>query len=106
MRGQKSVDRWSVDEKLDIVDALAFSESQARALPEPKPYVPQNSNGLTPREIQVAGLVAQGLPNRKIAKRLGISEHTAQFHIDNLLRKLDVDRRTGIATYAVRAGIA
>lgn len=72
----------------------------------PQRSYPEPGTPLTPRELQVAALVAQGLPNVKIAKRLGISPHTAHFHVGNILTKLNVDRRTGIAAFAVREGLA
>jgi DNA-binding CsgD family transcriptional regulator len=61
---------------------------------------------LTPREREVVTLVAQGLPNIQIGRRLGISSHTAHFHVSNILFKLGVERRTGIAAFAIRSGLA
>ncbi len=61
---------------------------------------------LTPREIQVAALVAQGLSNKLIAAELGISEHTAHYHVDNCIKKFNVGNRAGVAAQAVRMGLA
>lgn len=61
--------------------------------------------GLTPREREVLGLVADGLTNRQIAERLVVSEHTVHRHVTNLLRKLDLPSRTAAAAYAVRSGL-
>jgi DNA-binding CsgD family transcriptional regulator len=58
--------------------------------------------GLTPREMEVLGLLADGLANKEIAARLGISAHTAKFHVESLLRKLDAANRAE----AVREGIS
>jgi len=57
--------------------------------------------GLTPREMEVLGLLADGLANKEIGARLGISAHTAKFHVESLLRKLDAANRAE----AVREGI-
>lgn len=61
--------------------------------------------GLTPRELEVLTLVAQGLRNRRIATTLFISEKTVSVHVSNLLRKLEVDSRTEAAAVAHRAGL-
>jgi predicted ATPase/DNA-binding CsgD family transcriptional regulator len=55
--------------------------------------------GLTPRETEVAVLVARGLTNRVIARRLGISEWTAVNHVRNVMRKLDCPSRVHIAVH-------
>lgn len=60
---------------------------------------------LTPRERQVLALVAAGLPNKTIAMELGISEHTAKFHVGSLLTKLGAASRTEAVTLAARRGI-
>jgi LuxR family transcriptional regulator, maltose regulon positive regulatory protein len=60
---------------------------------------------VTRRERDVLCLVAEGLTNRQIAERLGVSEHTIHRHITNILRKLDLPSRTAAAAYAVRSGI-
>lgn len=57
---------------------------------------------LTPREIEVAGLVAKGLTNREIAMRFVIGQRTVDTHVANVLTKLGVRRRTEIATQWVR----
>jgi len=59
---------------------------------------------LSPREAEVLGLVAQGLPNRQIAKALFISEVTVKVHVRNVLRKLGVRSRTEAAVRAIRVG--
>jgi len=55
---------------------------------------------ITPRETEVAGLVADGLTNRQIGRRLGISERTAERHVENLRAKLGVGSRTQVAAWA------
>jgi DNA-binding NarL/FixJ family response regulator len=60
---------------------------------------------LTERENQVLRLLAVGMSNREIGRRLVISEATVKFHVRNLRDKLDVRRRTEIVYTATRQGI-
>lgn len=60
---------------------------------------------LTPREVEVLRLVAEGLSNHEIATRLVLSEHTVHRHLSNVLRKLDVPSRAAAGAYAVRHGL-
>jgi two-component system, NarL family, nitrate/nitrite response regulator NarL len=60
---------------------------------------------LTAREQEVLRLVAEGYPNKAIARELGISEHTAKFHVGSLLGKLGAGSRTEAVTLATRRGI-
>ncbi|MDL4774614.1 LuxR C-terminal-related transcriptional regulator [Actinomadura xylanilytica] len=59
---------------------------------------------LTRREAEVAGLVAEGLPNREIAERLGIAKRTADSHVEHILAKLGFASRIQIAVWAERRG--
>jgi two-component system nitrate/nitrite response regulator NarL len=60
---------------------------------------------ISARERQVLELVAAGLPNKAIARELGISEHTVKFHVGSLLDKLGAASRTEAVTLATRRGI-
>ena len=60
---------------------------------------------LTPRELEVLGLLAEGLPNKAIARRLGISEHTVKFHVNAVLGKLGAQSRTEAVVRATRLGL-
>jgi predicted ATPase/DNA-binding CsgD family transcriptional regulator len=60
---------------------------------------------LTPRELDVLKLVAQGLSNPDIARRLVLSEHTVHRHLANILRKLDLSSRAAAAAWAARTGL-
>ncbi len=62
--------------------------------------------GLTKREIDVVRLVAQGLSNQQIARRLVVSEATVKTHLNHVLSKLDVDGRPGLVAWAWRQGLA
>jgi DNA-binding CsgD family transcriptional regulator/tetratricopeptide (TPR) repeat protein len=63
-------------------------------------------DGLSPREVQVLELVAQGLSNRQIGTTLSISEHTAANHVRSILRKTGCANRTEATSYAHRHGLA
>jgi DNA-binding NarL/FixJ family response regulator len=105
-----------LDDVLDVADRLGAAPlaAQARSLaqrarltlsagtPAPDPAAPLN---LTPREIEVLALVAQGRTNRQIGAALFISEKTASVHVTNLLRKLGVTNRTEAAAVAQRGGV-
>lgn len=59
---------------------------------------------LTPREIEVLGMMAEGAGNKEIAHRLGISEHTVKFHVGSILSKMGVASRTEAVTVGIRRG--
>ncbi len=60
---------------------------------------------LTPREVEVLTLLAEGASNRTIARRLGVSVHTAKFHVGRVLDKLDATGRTDAVAHAARLGV-
>ena len=62
-------------------------------------------NDLTPRELEVLALLADGLPNREIAARLFVTERTVKFHVGSILTKLDAANRTEAARIAARRGL-
>jgi NarL family two-component system response regulator LiaR len=66
----------------------------------------QDGEALTPREVQVLQLVAQGQSNRQIGEELSISEATVRTHMSKILGKLNLGSRTQAALYALREGIA
>ncbi len=88
---------------LTVIDPALVTRFGAR------PGTPSAPDGggetLTPREREVLRLVAEGLPNKTIARELGISEHTAKFHVGSLLAKLDAGSRTEAVTTATRRGL-
>jgi DNA-binding NarL/FixJ family response regulator len=61
--------------------------------------------GLTRREVDVVRLVAEGLTNRQIARRLVVSEATVKTHLNHVLSKLDVDGRPALVAWAWRQGL-
>lgn len=67
---------------------------------------PPTADPLTPREVDVLQLVAQGLGNQEIADKLVIGEATVRSHVSNILSKLHLASRTQAALYALREGYA
>jgi len=64
-----------------------------------------SGEALTPRELEVLNLVAEGAGNKEIATRLGISEHTVKFHVASILSKLGAESRTEAVALGVRRGL-
>lgn len=80
----------------------AVAESVLRPPPGPAEALVEP---LTPRELEVLQLVAGGLTNRRIGERLGISEHTAKFHVNAILGKLGASTRSEAVAHAARLGL-
>lgn len=96
----------SVHLGLSVVDPALLDAGEGlpwpRSLPRPAEVA---DDVLTPRERQVLALVADGFPNKAIARELGISEHTVKFHVGSLLSKLGAGSRTEAVTLATRRGL-
>jgi DNA-binding NarL/FixJ family response regulator len=71
----------------------------------PEPEQPEDSLGLTPRELELATLVVSGLRNRDVATRLGISEGTAKLHLYNVYKKIGVANRVELVLRMRSAGL-
>ncbi len=65
----------------------------------------QDVGELSSREFEIVRLIAEGLSNRDIGKRLTLSEKTVKNHVSHILAKLKVNARSGVAVYAVRNGL-
>ena len=77
----------------------------AVVLPAAERPEPGGELALTPRELEVLALLAEGASNKAVARRLGISVHTAKFHVGSLLDKLDAVGRTDAVAHAARLGV-
>jgi DNA-binding NarL/FixJ family response regulator len=72
---------------------------------EPTDDATEAAGGLTRREVDVVRLVAEGLSNQQVARRLVVSEATVKTHLNHVLSKLDVDGRPGLVAWAWRNGL-
>jgi DNA-binding NarL/FixJ family response regulator len=95
-------------------DAIVIADGDARpergeggALRPPRTSSDDESlwEPLTPREVQVLELLAEGLPNKAIASRLDISDQTVKFHVSAICGKLGAANRTDAVRRAVRRGL-
>ena len=88
------------------VGGVPLSPKAARALlPSNRPSGNPDSNALSAREREVLSLVAVGLPNKSIARRLTISEKTVKAHLTRVFTVLGVSDRTSAALWAQRHGV-
>lgn len=100
---------WSAGAALPLPVAIAEAVAVATAasgavLESPAPNEAARL-GLTPREIEVLRLLAEGLSDREIATALSISERTAGNHVQHAMQKIGVDSRTAAAVFSVRHNI-
>jgi DNA-binding NarL/FixJ family response regulator len=91
---QVAAGRWTIGDELLGVLIEAFIGA-----------VPVGTPVVTPREREVLDLLAEGLANRAVAERLGISTRTAQKHVENLFKKFNVHERGALIELAGRSGL-
>jgi DNA-binding NarL/FixJ family response regulator len=101
-------DEGSATRELDAAQAvferLGASPDVARAIALRKDR--ELPGGLTPRELEVIALVAEGGSNREIAEELDLSEKTVARHLSNIFTKLGISSRTAAAAFAYEHGLA
>jgi DNA-binding NarL/FixJ family response regulator len=82
---------------------------RVRAASADRELVPRRNPGrrgvLTPREQEILGMLAEGLPNKSIAARLGISDHTVKTHLEAIFDKLGASTRAEAVAQGVRSGL-
>lgn len=85
---------------------MSMDEAITYALATEEPEAPTARLGrrwtLTNREVEVAGLIAQGYSNRQIAAELVIAERTAETHVEHILSKLGLASRAQVAVWAIK----
>ncbi len=100
----------SADELIAALEAVSqglvvLNPQLAAALPRGERSPDPPAETLTPRELEVLQLLAEGLPNKTIARQLSISEHTVKFHINAIMSKLGAQSRTEAVVRATRLGL-
>ena len=91
---------WSAGRDMSLQQATEYALSPESTPPStPDVGTSERSSSLTPRELEVAHLVAQGLTNRRISEELSISERTAATHVGRILKKLGFGSRSQLAAW-------
>jgi len=90
--GERWIEKRSVREALET---MLRRESGGR----------EAASQLTPREVELIRMVAEGLRNREIGERLGITEGTVKVHLHNVYKKLQVENRVAVRRYAEEKGL-
>ena len=94
--------------QLDLALRAVAAGLQVRSpgLSETRVFAPAEDMALlTPREREVLGLIGEGLSNKAMARRLGISVHTVKFHMEALFGKLEVTSRAEAVAKGLRGGV-
>ena len=85
-----------------VLDPHELETLLAASVPSPAPAEP---SVLTPRELEVLAMMAEGAANKNIAWKLGISEHTVKFHVASILGKLHAGTRAEAVAIGMRKGL-
>jgi DNA-binding CsgD family transcriptional regulator len=93
-------DAWADGRKISLAEIVQLALGTSPNTANNGPTLP-----LTGREVQISRLVADGLTNREIGVRLGLSHHTVDNHLRRIFGKVGVSSRTGLATWSVRTGV-
>jgi NarL family two-component system response regulator YdfI len=83
----------------DALDSLLSADAEKQS------QLDSSDQILTPREIEVLRMIAEGLGNKEIASKLGISDHTVKFHISSTFAKLGASNRAEAVTLGIRLGL-
>jgi DNA-binding NarL/FixJ family response regulator len=84
---------------------VALPAESASAMPVSHATPAATDDVLTPRELETLEMMAEGMSNKQIAYKLGISDHTAKFHVNSIFAKLQVGTRTEAVMRGIRMGL-
>jgi DNA-binding NarL/FixJ family response regulator len=99
-RGEAAISR---EMSSALIKEIANQDQEELASPDPE--FPTDEN-LTPRQVEILQLVAQGLIYKEIAERLCISEHTVKYHMGEIMGRLHLKNREQVTAYALQTGLA
>jgi DNA-binding NarL/FixJ family response regulator len=91
--------------QMHLVEAIATAATAATTDVTSAPAASQLPDGLTPREVEVLGLIGAGLSNTEIAAQLFVSEATVKSHVNHMLPKIGARDRAQAVGYAYRHGL-
>jgi non-specific serine/threonine protein kinase len=95
---------WAAGHAMTAAQAIRYAQAPAEPA-SPRQPPPPPASRLTPRERQVAALVARGLTNKEIADELVITEGTAAVHVEHIRTKLRLRSRAQVAVWAAEQGL-
>jgi predicted ATPase/DNA-binding CsgD family transcriptional regulator len=97
---------WEEGQKMSMETAIEYALSEEESSTTTlSSAAPERPAGLTPREVEVLGLVAEGLTNTQVAQRLFLSPRTVQRHLNSIYRKLGVSSRAAATRFASEHGL-
>jgi non-specific serine/threonine protein kinase len=96
---------WTAGEELSVTGVVAEAAEAASWIAAHRPGAPTNGYGLSPREVEVLRLLAEGRSYREIGAVLSLSPRTVEKHVAAVVAKLGVPSRTAAVTVAIRAGL-
>ena len=96
---QAAVGKMVISDRLTTLLAEALRSSKSKATSRP------DFDSLTPREKDILRLIAEGLSNKMIGRKLDISDGTVKVHVKHLLKKLNLRSRVEVAVWAVEEGL-
>jgi DNA-binding CsgD family transcriptional regulator len=98
----RAADPWRLDGALQAAAACLWVRAEAPPAPPGFAAVEENGPLLTPREIEVLACIGEGLSNKAVARRLGISAHTVKFHVEAVFAKLGARSRADAVAKGLR----
>jgi non-specific serine/threonine protein kinase len=96
---------WTIGHAMSLEDAVGYARSPVEEAAAASKAPAAAKDQLTPRQREVAALIAQGLTNRQIGERLVVTEAAAAKHVEHILDKLGIGTRAQIAAWAAERGL-
>jgi len=97
--------QWDHGHRMPVPEVIDFALNEPEAPAVERRHLKEEFGGLTAREREVAAWIAQGRSNREIAKAMTVGVRTVETYVTRILRKLGLDSRVQIATWAIEKGL-